>query len=117
MPINYNKFKLYHKDLLVSEVEVQGVKVRVKNHVHNWLNPFKAWNDGTMPIGVFTRWIEDRVIPPSRVGIREYLDGIGIKEYNPRVIFNRTHGTMVSDHWWVQFDGEEDMTYDQARDY
>lgn len=116
MGINYNKFEVYFKYELVCKVRVEGVKVYVENLVDGILSPFSHWGN-EVPFDVFVRWIEDRVVPKSRVGVEDYIKGLGLEVYNARLLFNRTHGTMYTDDWWVKFEGEEDMTYEKARDY
>ena len=52
----------------------------------------------------FMAFLEERCIPRSRVGIREYLEAIGVEEYNPIAIIKKTKGRMAEDHQWMDIE-------------
>ena len=37
-------------------------------------------------------------------GIREYLETIGVDEYNPIEIIKKTQGRMAEDHQWIKME-------------
>ena len=46
-------------------------------------------------------FMEERCIPRQRGGLREYLDVLGIDEYDPFQIVQRTKGRMAEDQQWL----------------
>lgn len=49
-------------------------------------------------------FLEERCIPRSRSGIREYLEAIGVEEYNPLEIIKKTNGRMAEDDQWIKLE-------------
>lgn len=47
-------------------------------------------------------FLEERCIPRQREGIREYLEALGLDEYDPWEIIKRTKGRMAEDQQWIE---------------
>ena len=47
-------------------------------------------------------FLEDRCIPRSRAGLREYLEAIGVDKYDPLEIIQKTEGRMSEDNQWLK---------------
>lgn len=47
-------------------------------------------------------FLEERCIPRSRAGVREYLIDIGTNEYDPMEIIKKTQGHMAEDDQWLK---------------
>ena len=60
-------------------------------------NMAPTWTD-------FENFLEERCVPKSRSGIREYLETIGVEEYNPIEIIRKTEGRMAEDHQWIRLE-------------
>lgn len=58
-------------------------------------NPAPTWED-------LLFFLEERCVPRSRAGLREYLDAIGLAEYDPLEIIKKTGGRMAEDRQWIQ---------------
>lgn len=58
---------------------------------------YPLWSD-------FLAFLEERCMPRSRVGIREYLETIGVFEYDPLDIIKKTKGRMAEDHQWLEIE-------------
>lgn len=58
-------------------------------------NKLPTWED-------FMNFLEERCIPKERSGIREYLEAIGVAEYNPLEIIKKTKGKMAEDNQWIE---------------
>ena len=54
-----------------------------------------TWDD-------FMEFLEDRCIPRERDGLRYYLEALGLDEYDPLAIVQRTEGRMAEDHQWLK---------------
>lgn len=55
---------------------------------------FPTWDD-------FCAFIEERCVPAGRSGLREYLECIGLDEYEPFKIIMKTKGKMAEDSQWI----------------
>ena len=60
-------------------------------------NETPTWND-------FQSFLEERCLPRSRSGIREYLETIGVEEYDPLEIIKKTDGRMAEDNQWIKWE-------------
>lgn len=60
-------------------------------------NMLPTWED-------FMNFLEERCIPKERSGIREYLEAIGVAEYNPIEIIKKTKGKMAEDNQWIEIE-------------
>lgn len=60
-------------------------------------NTFPAWED-------FENFLEERCIPRERSGIREYLETLGLDEYDPIEIIKKTGGKMAEDEQWLMIE-------------
>ena len=56
-----------------------------------------AWEDLLL-------FFEERCIPRQRAGLREYLDVIGVCEYDPLEIVQKTSGRMAEDNQWLKME-------------
>ncbi|MBQ4569610.1 MAG: hypothetical protein IJA62_06125 [Ruminococcus sp.] len=52
----------------------------------------------------FECFLEERCVPQSRSGIREYLETIGVEEYDPLEIIKKTSGRMAEDNQWLNWE-------------
>ena len=75
--------------------------VSAENHVTDPVktafgnNPHPTWVD-------FQAFLEERCIPRQRAGLREYLEAIGVAEYDPLRIIQKTKGRMAEDQQWLE---------------
>lgn len=60
-------------------------------------NPIPSWED-------FQRFLEERCIPRQRAGLREYLETLGLDEYDPLAIIEKTSGRMAEDQQWLSME-------------
>jgi len=60
-------------------------------------NAVPTWED-------FQNFLEERCVSRSRSGIREYLEAIGVEEYNPMEIIKKTSGRMAEDNQWLKLE-------------
>ena len=57
-------------------------------------NQLPTWED-------FQRFLEERCIPRRRAGLREYLEALGLEEYDPLAIIEKIGGRMAEDQQWL----------------
>ncbi len=60
-------------------------------------NEVPTWGD-------FQSFLEERCVPRSRSGIREYLETIGVESYEPLEIIKKTNGRMAEDNQWLKLE-------------
>lgn len=92
----------YDDKTLCTKIAVDCCEKRIciENYVDNVLktafgnNQEPTWED-------FQFFIEERCIPRSRAGLRDYLDEIGVEEYDPLEIIKKTAGRMAEDQQWI----------------
>ena len=74
-----------------------------ENHMHN---PVKtAFGNNTLPTWEdFQAFLAERCIPRERAGLREYLEAIGVSEYDPLDIIGKTAGRMAEDNQWLRIE-------------
>ena len=75
------------------------------------LAPF-AFDDPTVE-QVFD-FIKSRCMDERRVQLEEYLNDLGLNEYNPYEIVKITHGVMFEDYMWFRFP-EEALSWEDVR--
>lgn len=49
----------------------------------------------------FTAFLEERCIPKQRCGLKQYLSALGLEEYDPISIIEKTEGRMAEDEQWL----------------
>lgn len=94
--------RLYDGDTLCSTIyaDFTGQTVAVENQeipliktaLGNNLSP--KWED-------FQQFLAERCIPRQRAGLREYLEALGLDEYDPLSIIEKTGGRMAEDQQWL----------------
>ena len=74
--------------------------VCIENYTDNLVKT--AFGKNTMPTwDDFMAFLEERCVPRERAGIREYLEALGLDEYDPLEIIKRTQGRMAEDDQWI----------------
>ena len=94
--------RFYDGDILCSTIyaDFTGQTVAVENQLVSLVktafgnNPLPDWED-------FQRFLEERCIPRQRAGLREYLETLGLDEYDPLAIIEKTGGRMAEDQQWL----------------
>lgn len=100
------KLNFYNNQTLCTAIlaDYTEKNIIIKNFTDNKLyrafgaNDNPDWRD-------YLSFLEDRVIPRTRAGLREYLNTLGIDEYNPLEIIKKTHGKMAEDNQWIEVCG------------
>lgn len=77
--------------------------IAVQNHTDNIIKT--AFGNNTAPDwSAFESFLEERCIPQSRSGLRDYLDAIGAEGYEPLKIIKKTKGRMAEDQQWIKLE-------------
>lgn len=99
------KFEFYDGESLCTKIiadftdEILSVENTTEHIVKTAFgkNEVPTWED-------FQNFLEERCVPRSRSGIREYLETIGVEEYNPIEIIKKTSGRMAEDNQWIKLE-------------
>lgn len=59
-------------------------------------------------------YIDDRVVPETRVNIKQILKSAGLAEYDALALFKIYKGMLNEDTYWVRFPEDGDMSYQEA---
>jgi hypothetical protein len=102
---NLKKLSFYDDKQLCTVIyaDFTDKTLKVKNHTEDIIktafgnNNLPTWED-------FMNFLEERCIPRERSGIREYLEEIGVAEYNPLEIIKKTKGKMAEDKQWIEIE-------------
>ena len=97
------KLKFWNSKTLCTTIAVDFTDhtLCVENHTSQLVktafgkNKLPAWAD-------LMAFLEERCVPRQREGIREYLDVLGLDEYDPWEIVKRTQGRMAEDEQWIE---------------
>ena len=78
-------------------------QVTAENHTDD---PVKcAFGTNTSPNWEdFQAFLRERCLPRERAGLREYLDALGLAEYDPWEIVRITKGRMAEDQQWLRIE-------------
>lgn len=98
-------FDYYNNQTLCSKIvaDYTDCTFSFENYVSNFLhtafgnNLSPTWDD-------FQKFLEERCIPRSRAGLREYLETIGVERYEPLDIIYKTKGRMAEDDQWIHLE-------------
>ena len=97
--------RYYDADILCTTIYIDNdaKEIRISNHTKDVVktafgtNEYPTWNE-------YLEFIEERCIPRGRAGLREYLETIGVDEYDPLEIIKRTEGRMAEDQQWLKIE-------------
>lgn len=97
------KFSYYDGDTLCTTIiaDTSEHTLKIENYTDRMIktafgnNLVPTWND-------LQRFLEERCIPRARAGLREYLETIGVEEYDPVEIIKKTEGRMAEDNQWIR---------------
>ena len=96
------RLRYYNADMLCSTIlaDCTDKTVRADNTTVQTVktafgrNEFPSWSN-------FEAFLEERCVPKARSGLREYLEAIGVEEYDPMAIIQKTGGRMAEDDQWL----------------
>ncbi|MCD8152612.1 MAG: hypothetical protein LUD71_06030 [Clostridiales bacterium] len=98
-------FEVFWKDEITARVHVQGSRVKVSRFTEHPLKQLFA--STSMTRHQLNHIFELRCWDRNRADIQDILNRLGINEYNPREIVQKTHGVSYNDFIWFRFSGEE----------
>ncbi len=97
------KLSFYDRDTLCSVIFADFIDktFAFDNYINNAVKlPFG--NNSTPVWEDFKSFLSERCIPKERSGIREYLETIGVAEYDELEIIKKTKGRMAEDSQWIE---------------
>lgn len=112
--INEYKFYTYWKNEPTSEVTVSADRRNVSYIIYKREIPKVPYLFENPTVEQIYNFLETRCMPEGRTQLGEYLDDLGLAEYNPWEIVKITHGVMWEDFLWLKFPGE-DITWEDVK--
>lgn len=97
-------FEVFWQDEITARVSVKGSKVHVSRYCEHPVKQLFAKENMTRY--QLNKILEMRCFEKERGDIRQILEHLGLKEYNPQEIVKRTHGVSYNDYIWFRFPGE-----------
>lgn len=95
----------YDKNVLCTKIcaDFTDKVISAQNYTDNIVKT--AFGNNALPVWEdFESFLEERCIPHNRSGLREYLEAIGVAEYNPIEIIRKTQGRMAEDDQWIKLE-------------
>ena len=97
------RYDYYDGDLLCARIyaDFTAEEIFAENTTENTAKTafgkqlFPTWED-------FLTFLEERCIPRQRAGLRAYLAALGLEEYDPVEIVEKTGGRMAEDRQWLE---------------
>lgn len=97
------EYRYYDGDTLCTVIlaDFTAEQICIENKVDEILdtafgvNETPSWED-------FLAFLADRCIPKTRKGLDYYLDAVGVPEYDPVQLVEKTQGRMAEDHKWLE---------------
>ena len=97
------EYRYYDGDTLCTVIlaDFTAQQVCIENKIDDVLdtafgvNEMPSWDD-------FLAFLADRCIPKTRKGLEHYLDAVGVPEYDPVQLVEKTQGRMAEDHKWLE---------------
>lgn len=102
------EFKYMNKNDVASDVTVdyESGRVTCVNYTSDiYDTPFGVLKYPT--INDFEEFLESRCFPKERRNCKQLLDDVGLINYSPLLIVQKTHGVQLEDYSWIKFKGEE----------
>lgn len=96
------KIEIYWKDELTATVAINGNKVKIKKFDSNPIKQFFLAYD-EIDLVLFSELLETRCWERERVDINTLLNKLGMNEYDPIEIVERTFGVSYNDSIWFKF--------------
>jgi hypothetical protein len=104
LSLNHNVYKLSYYDnqklCTMIYADFSDKTIKAENFTDNVIKT--AFGNNALPTWeAFLDFLEERCIPRGREGLRNYLDVIGVVDYEPFEIVKKTKGRMAEDEQWL----------------
>lgn len=97
------KLNLYNGDKLCTSITADFEKRIVEAENYTDVMIFTAFGRNQNPTWEdFEFFLKERCMPETRAGLREYLEDIGVGEYDPLAIIRVTQGRMAEDNQYIE---------------
>lgn len=111
---NNFSFDYLLKVRVLAKVTVQGENVYVENYIDDIIDRPFGKKERNLYLADLERLFEYRCLPKSRANVYQVLEGKFLG-YNRYAIIRETHGIMVDDYYWLRFDDEKDLCWDDVK--
>lgn len=102
------------KDTVLAKVWVKDGKVTVKNYTDDIVDRPFGKKDKNLSLKDLDSLFEYRCVPKSRFNISQILEGKFLS-YSKLAIIRENHGILIDDYYWIRFDDEKDLCWDDVK--
>lgn len=106
-------FNVYWKTELTASVTISPDHKTIKYFRYTDELPKIPFLNSSPTLEQVYDFLESRCMDRHREQIKEYLEDLGLKEYNPYEIVKITHGAMWEDFMWLKFP-DETITWEEV---
>lgn len=106
-------FDYMYMNNIIATVSVDGTKVSVLNYTTDKMDRPFGWNDSPT-IEDLNRLFEYRCVPEGRYNIKQLLKEFP-QGYDMLSIIRKTHGIMSDDYYWIRFNDEKNLTWEDVK--
>lgn len=105
-----------NRDEVSTKIEwCEGKRVEFVNYTDDIIDRAFGILESPVTTKELYSFLEGRCFPESRFDKKRLLKSLDVAFYEPFDIVRRTHGVMFDDVYWVRFEGEENLTYEEVR--
>lgn len=106
-------FDYMQKDRVLATVTCIDDKITLVNYTDDIIDRPFGTNLNPTYEDIENLYIE-RVFPKERFNAKQILKG-KLYGYDPYAIIRDTHGILVDDYYWLRFDDEKDLTWNDVK--
>ena len=108
------EFKVMKKDQPIAEIRLCKKTGKITKTILSDYFLDISQVDTIVDVTSLNDWFESRCFLRSRADKDILLREMGLKEYNPFHIVKIFKGAMFEDYYWVKFNGEEHLTWEDV---
>lgn len=101
------EFSTYWKDKHTSDIIISADRRKVEYYRYSDIPIETPFGFDEPTIEQVNDFLKSRCVPERRSQLPDYLDFLGLSEFNPYEIIRKTHGVMFEDFLWIKFPDEE----------
>ena len=108
------EFEIFNCDKLIYIVRYDYAtkKLDITNFSEFFLD--KGLLKGVDTMDALCDWFETRCFLRTREDADFHLEALGLTEYSPYNIVRKTNGALFEDNYWIRWQGQEDLTWNDV---
>lgn len=107
-------FTVYSRNNKVADVNITNGKLKITTYTDNPLVQVFPRGDKTTIEDIYN-FLKSRCYEDGRADLAEILNAAGMTSNNPWEWCKRTHGATYDDFYWLLFEGEKNLTWEDVK--